>query len=276
MLHSSMPSTLGLAAIFILLPTLFFQLTLPKKSRLPLINGKKLSEFSYTNSGKRFLKNARILIDEGLGKAKAFRLLTDNGPKTVLSADYADEIRSHPLLNFGAAIAKEFHADIKGLTHSSKELEQTRFSRMPSGCRNVIEPISTEASIILERDWTNNHGWHDIVLKKSALKIVAQLSSRVFLGEKLCRNPDWLRITISYTVNSYIAAQALRLWPEVIRPLVASFLPSCRKLRQEIEEARAIINPVLEERRQAKEAAIRVGKNARALSRCHAVVGRIC
>lgn len=68
MLHSSMPSTLGLAAIFILLPTLFFQLTLPKKSRLPLINGKKLSEFSYTNSGKRFLKNARILIDEGLGK----------------------------------------------------------------------------------------------------------------------------------------------------------------------------------------------------------------
>ncbi|EER37602.1 cytochrome P450 monooxygenase [Histoplasma capsulatum H143] len=102
--------------------------------------------------------------------------------------------------------------------------------------------------------------WHDIVLKKSALKIVAQLSSRVFLGEKLCRNPDWLQINISYTVNSYIAAQALRLWPEVIRPLVASFLPSCRKLRQEIEEARAIINPVLEERRQAKEAAIRVGK----------------
>lgn len=32
----------------------------------------------------------------------------------MLSADYADEIRSHPLLNFGAAIAKEFHADIKG------------------------------------------------------------------------------------------------------------------------------------------------------------------
>lgn len=102
--------------------------------------------------------------------------------------------------------------------------------------------------------------WHDLVLKSSILKIVAQLSSKVFLGDKICRNPDWLRITVDYTVDSFLAAQALRLWPWFTRRVVAYFLPSCRKIRQELQEARSIINPVLEERRLAKEAAIRAGK----------------
>ncbi|EDN04903.1 conserved hypothetical protein [Histoplasma mississippiense (nom. inval.)] len=93
----------------------------------------------------------------------AFRLLTDNGPKTVLSAGYADEIRSHPLLNFGAAIAKEFHADIKGFdtfkqgTRADEIFQDAVRMQLTHHLGNVIEPISTEASIILERDWTNNH-----------------------------------------------------------------------------------------------------------------------
>lgn len=95
--------------------------------------------------------------------------------------------------------------------------------------------------------------WHDMVLKSSILKIVAQLSSRVFLGDQICRNPDWLRITVSYTVDAFLAAQDLRQWPELVRPLVAHFLPSCRKVRRELDEARDIIRPVLEERRAAKD-----------------------
>ena len=89
---------------------------------------------------------------------------------------------------------------------------------------------------------------------------MAQLSSRVFLGDKICRNPDWLRITVDYTVDSFLAAEDLRLWPKLIRPLVANFLPRCQTIRKELDEAKRIITPILEERRAAKEAAIRAGK----------------
>lgn len=92
-----------------------------------------------------------------------------------------------------------------------------------------------------------------MVLKSSILQIVAQLSSRVFLGDQICRNPDWLRITVSYTVHAFLAAQDLRQWPELIRPLVAHFLPSCKKVRRDLDEARDIIRPVLEERREVKD-----------------------
>ncbi|OJD10443.1 hypothetical protein AJ78_08551 [Emergomyces pasteurianus Ep9510] len=266
MLDSSIQTPAGLAGLVILVSTLFFLSASSRKSRLPLINGKKPCEYRYTHAGRRFLKDARTLIEEGLSKARAFRLITENGPKTVLSSDYADEIRNHPALNFGAAIAKEFHANIPGFdtfkqgTRADDIFQDAVRMKLTHNLGNVIEPISAEASIILEKDWTNSHDWHDISLKESALKMVAQLSSRVFLGDKICRNSEWLRITISYTVNSYIAAQALRLWPTLLRPLVANFLPSCRQLRQQVQDARAIINPVLEERRMAKESAIRAGK----------------
>ncbi|KAJ5690473.1 hypothetical protein N7462_004865 [Penicillium macrosclerotiorum] len=99
-----------------------------------------------------------------------------------------------------------------------------------------------------------------MTLKSSILKIVAQLSSKVFLGDKICRNPDWLRITVNYTVDSFIAAMALRQWPQILRPLIAKFLPCCQKIRTELKEARAVISPVLEERRFTKEKARREGK----------------
>ena len=52
--------------------------------------------------------------------------------------------------------------------------------------------------------------WLEIGLEPIAFKIVSQLSSRVFLGEELCRNEDWLQVTVDYTRDSMIASQDLR------------------------------------------------------------------
>lgn len=92
--------------------------------------------------------------------------------------------------------------------------------------------------------------WHDINLKQFVRKLVARLSSRVFLGEQICRNPEWLKIAIDYTVEGFAAADELRLWPACLRPIVLWFLPSCRRLRAQVAKSRNIINPVLEKRRK--------------------------
>lgn len=89
-------------------------------------------------------------------------------------------------------------------------------------------------------------------MRTTILEIVAQLSSKVFLGDELCRNPDWLRITIDYTVDSFLASEDLRLWPGFMRPIVAPFYPAVRKVQAELQTAREIITPVLERRRAEK------------------------
>lgn len=56
-------------------------------------------------------------------------------------------------------------------------------------------------------------------------------------------------MTREYTVNGFMAAEELRLWPAPLRPLVHWFLPSCQRARVDVAEARRIISEVLEKRR---------------------------
>ena len=74
----------------------------------------------------------------------------------------------------------------------------------------------------------------------------------MFLGEELCRNKDWLRVTREYTVDGARAAEELRLWPAPLRSLVHWFLSSCARARADVKEARRILNGVIEKRRAQK------------------------
>ncbi|KAM5345999.1 hypothetical protein ACJ41O_011860 [Fusarium nematophilum] len=99
-------------------------------------------------------------------------------------------------------------------------------------------------------------------IKGAILDSVARLSSRVFLGENLCRNEAWLAITSEYTVMVVRAAAKLRLFPSFIRPLVSLLEPDCRKARAALTESRAIINPVIEQRRRLRREALAHGHPA--------------
>jgi cytochrome P450 len=95
--------------------------------------------------------------------------------------------------------------------------------------------------------------WHTVPLRETLLRVVARVSSRVFLGEEVCRNDDWLRVTREYTVDGFRAAEELRLWPAPMRALVHWFLPSCQRARADVAEARRIIGGVIERRRLQKQ-----------------------
>jgi cytochrome P450 len=101
--------------------------------------------------------------------------------------------------------------------------------------------------------------WHEIPLRLTSFKIISQLSSRVFLGEELCRNDDWLQATVEYTRDSIQAAQDLRLYPRILRPLAYWYLPRCKAIRQELKTSYDILNPVLEKRRHESAERLKQG-----------------
>jgi cytochrome P450 len=86
--------------------------------------------------------------------------------------------------------------------------------------------------------------------------MVARLSSRVFLGEEVCRDEKWLAITKSYTILAFGAATSIRDYPSWTRPIVHWFDPVCQQLRQQVRDAANIINPVLQARRDIKRQAV--------------------
>lgn len=93
------------------------------------------------------------------------------------------------------------------------------------------------------------------------MKCVGRLTALIFLGEKFMNNEEWQRISIMYTVDAFMAAQVLNSFPAVVRPIVHWFLPQCRKIREEVKLARALITPEVDRRR--KELAENAGKPRR-------------
>ena len=92
------------------------------------------------------------------------------------------------------------------------------------------------------------------------LQVIARISSRVFLGDQLCRDENWLRITKDYTVKSFNAANELRLWPAPLRTIASRFLKSSGEVRQLVKQAREVIEPIYNQRRQLRSKALAEGK----------------
>ncbi|KAF2130677.1 putative cytochrome P450 monooxygenase [Dothidotthia symphoricarpi CBS 119687] len=221
---------------------------------LPLVNGLGLFE-SDKRSRESFLFNAQSLLDDGYAKSsKAFRVQTDNAQVVVLAPECSSEIRNDDRFSFTHLLAEDFLGHIpafvnfsphNGLNDMAKEVLTKKLN--PS-LGLVTKDISAEATLTFRDQWTDNTEWHALNMKETILEIVARISSRVFLGPELCRNPAWLRITVDYTMNLFFGVMALKKWNRLLHPIVWRFVPEVRKVRQQIEQAVRLIQPVVDER----------------------------
>lgn len=90
--------------------------------------------------------------------------------------------------------------------------------------------------------------WSSRNLKDDMMEIVARLSSRVFLGQPLCRNRRWLDISKAYTIDTFIVAHLMRLIPSIARPIAYWFIPQSATLRRAVRDAHKLIDPEVQRR----------------------------
>ncbi|KAI1631590.1 cytochrome P450 [Biscogniauxia mediterranea] len=237
-------------------------------SDLPIVNPVGPFSLTYTGAKKTFRNSALKLLQHGksLYSGKPFRMITDMGELIILPSAVADEIRNESKLSFQKHTYIDFHGKIDGFQGLSqdalnnKTLIQVARKQLTKSLSKVTEPLSEETTVALSLNLGESPEWRKIHAKPAILDIISRISSRVFLGDELCRNEDWLDITKSYTVAAFTAAQDLRLFPSAIRPFVHWFLPQCRSLRAMRRRAKEVIAPVIEKRNQIKKEAVANGQ----------------
>ncbi|AEO62025.1 hypothetical protein MYCTH_2312925 [Thermothelomyces thermophilus ATCC 42464] len=188
------------------------------------------------------------------------RIIGDAGEVIVLLPHLTNEMRNDPRLSFAGWIVKNFLAHIPGFegfregSRDSQIVQEVIMKDLTKYLNKITEPLSEETALAVNELYPadDDQERHTISPRERLLRLVARVSSRVFLGEEICRNEAWLRVTREYTVDAFGAAEELRLWPAPLRALVHWFLPSCRRARADVAEARRIIGAVLDKRRLQK------------------------
>lgn len=89
-------------------------------------------------------------------------------------------------------------------------------------------------------------------MKPFIYRIIARVSTLVFLGPEAASNDDWLEIAVSYTMNLVRAARRLRTVPSFLRPIAQWWIPELKLCRQQVAKAREIINPIAQDRMRRK------------------------
>lgn len=230
-----------------------------------------------------WVRQAKKLIYDTLQKNnKPFQLMASTGPLIILPAHFMNEVRNDDRMTFAAALRRDFFADYPGFEGFRPAADNEVFTKsvrigLTQAIGQVTEILSQEMAGILQGRWPIKDEWSTTEFNQDSLTIIARLSSRIFLPEPLCYDPQWLDIAVNYTVDFFTAAFTLRMWPRPLQPIVHWFLPQTRKIREQVAVATRIIEPELARRRKEKEKALAAGeeppKYVDALGWMEAVVG---
>ncbi|KAI0181565.1 cytochrome P450 [Hypoxylon sp. FL1284] len=216
---------------------------------------------------KTWMWHGRRALAEGLEKFSGpFQVMTGTGPKIVLPNRYAEELRNHPSLDFNKAFAKDmmihypgFEAPRLGLRDDSVIQETVRV-KLTQSLNLVTGDLVDETCASLHDVFGESKEWTTRLIRDDMLEVVARLSSRVFLGPGLCRNRRWLDISKSYTIDTFVVSRLMRAVPAILRPLAYVLIPQSWSLRAAVRDARKLINPEVQRRKAAVDAAHTAGE----------------
>ncbi|ETS76915.1 hypothetical protein PFICI_10789 [Pestalotiopsis fici W106-1] len=245
------------AVIFLLvIPNVIVLYTWKCRTILPLVNPKRSYELTSSRAVREFTTSARDIIYSAVNQfgSKPFRVISDFGEVIILRPQQGDEIRNDKRLSFTGQLETMFQANLPGfepykMAASSEESLQTLVrSKITRNLAELVTPLSNECSVVLEELLPDSQEWNEVNLKDIIVKIITRMSSRIFVGESLCRDQEWLDLVVKYGFASAHAAEQLRVLPRIIRPLMARVLPSCIELQAQVDQAEKYVARVLAER----------------------------
>jgi len=73
---------------------------------------------------------------------------------------------------------------------------------------------------------SNDTDWKPVIVLPTMMTIVARTTNRVFVGLPVCRNQDYMKLVIQYTIDVAVRGQLINILPSVLRPILGPFISS--------------------------------------------------
>ncbi|GME52701.1 Cytochrome p450 [Neofusicoccum parvum] len=208
------------------------------------LHGRVSGDFFYTKTKEQYAKYGSDFLKKGYDEAKGkiFQILGGSGPLIILPPSFIDEIRNDKRMTLSGFLEHVLLSNLKIIRELLLTSRKEFFPDYPG-----MEP------------WQE---WTELPILQTLVPIVAQLTAKIFTGEPLCNNPEWIDISIKFTIEGSMASRALRSWPAILRPLVYRFIPEMRQIQHTYSRADKLLQEEVKSRRLAAETATAEGKPA--------------
>ncbi|KAI0050551.1 cytochrome P450 [Auriscalpium vulgare] len=206
-------------------------------------------------SAIRYLFRSKEILDEGYAKYKpgVFKIPMLNHWEVIATGpQLIEDMRKAPdnVLSFDAAVAQTLQVDYTfgpEIRHDPYHILIIR-SQLTRGLSGILADVREEIVTAFDDLIPAKNTWVKVNDVQDTLrKIVCRTSNRVFVGAPLCRNEDYQRLNIDFTIDVVKAALVINLFPNFLKPVVAKFVTNIpSQLRRQIRH----LEPVIEERRK--------------------------
>ncbi|KID93365.1 cytochrome P450, partial [Metarhizium majus ARSEF 297] len=190
----------------------------------------------------------------GVGEKKypdrAYKLKHFSEEIVIIPQKDIDRIKAAPesKLSFQQASFDFFMGQFTGITGHDEAMSSLIRRDIARLVDRVYDIVEDEAVHAIEKELGPCKDWTPIVVLPKVVRIIINISQRVFVGEALCRNDKWIKAITECTAGAFQSVPVLWNYSWFTRPFVAWRLPVLRNIRKHRKEAKSLLKPILDER----------------------------
>ncbi|KAL5499081.1 hypothetical protein ACEPAH_1599 [Sanghuangporus vaninii] len=196
----------------------------------------------------KMLAKTREMLEEGYQKYSTFKLPMFNRWLVIVNTpELIEEIRKAPDDKVSFIAATEDILAVKYTMGPSIHGNHYHVSMVRSQLTRNLGVLYTDIYDEVSQAFEENipgkpDEWVSLNARDTVMQVVARTSNRVFVGLPLCRDKDWIELSIRYTLDVVKGALIINLVPDFLKTLVGEFLTSVpRSTRRALKHLQPII-----------------------------------
>ncbi|EJF59354.1 cytochrome P450 [Dichomitus squalens LYAD-421 SS1] len=234
---------------------LFIRWRLNPLSRIPTVGGPSIPGLSILST-VNFLRNSKDLLVQGYEKYRGstFKVaLLDQWLVIVSGSELVDEVRKRPELSLATFLEDIFQMkhtlgpDALGDNFHVPIIRDQLTRSLGSALPEVIEELSIALPQCIPG---TSSDWVSVNVSHVSQKLITRASSRIFVGQPLCRNEDYLKIALDFTMDVVNDRLTMSKMPDFLRTPVMSWTSSTRR---SVARSIPLLKPIIDQRKALME-----------------------
>ncbi|KAJ5096591.1 hypothetical protein N7456_007312 [Penicillium angulare] len=99
--------------------------------------------------------------------------------------------------------------------------------------------------------------WIEVNIGHHLRSLIARMTAKTFMGNPTCRDPEWLKIAVDFSLNLASYNFTVKIFPNWMHGLVARFIPARHRMSRQYDIAERVVRELTHQHDLAKRARLK-------------------